>query len=230
MASDHRIHRVPGVRGANAYLLTDGPLTLIDSGLPGSARAVLDFMAALGYAPRDLKRILLTHRHPDHAGGSLALREATGAAVHAHISEIDASGLLKGTLRETLLPVDQVIEGGMTLEGGIGVIHCGGHTAGSVCYFLGNSKALFLGDMAINNVDRLSRPLSFSNEDQEQYEAALANLVELDVDAGYFGHGPPLLGGLRAALLGLRDRPRTPAWLGMLRLASMRLRGRRRRD
>ncbi|RME07775.1 MAG: MBL fold metallo-hydrolase, partial [Anaerolineae bacterium] len=76
---------------ANSYLLigTDG-LTLIDCDLPRRAQHILAAIARLGYTPRDLKRILLTHADGDHVGGLAALRAASGAAVYAHPFEADA--------------------------------------------------------------------------------------------------------------------------------------------
>src|SRR4051794_36999967 len=64
---------VPGVvqvpvLGAQVWLLTDGPLTLVDTGTRGSGRAILRAIARLGYAPADLAAIVLTHYHPDHVG------------------------------------------------------------------------------------------------------------------------------------------------------------------
>ena len=47
---------------------------LIDTGHPGKARHVLDRLSALGVAHLDY--LMLTHLHPDHAGGYFRLREA----------------------------------------------------------------------------------------------------------------------------------------------------------
>jgi glyoxylase-like metal-dependent hydrolase (beta-lactamase superfamily II) len=227
------IHRVPGVKGGNVYLLANRPLTLVDTGLPRSDRAILDFMAALGHRPEALERILLTHRHTDHAGSAASLRETTGARVCAHEAETEVvSGVrfLRGFPGTLTVPVDHALAGGEELEGGIRVVHCGGHTAGSAAYHMPGRRVLFLGDMAINNIDRLSRPLSMANEDSAAYEAALDGLLALDADAGFFGHGPPVLSGLRQALAELKARKPTPAWQGILKLAWMRLTRPRRRD
>ena len=81
------LHRVPGL--VNTYLLeTAGGLTLIDTGFPRDTAKVIRGMTLTGHRPRDVRPILLTHAHPDHIGGAAALRDATGAQVHAH--EIDA--------------------------------------------------------------------------------------------------------------------------------------------
>lgn len=223
---------MPGVRGANSYLLTEGPITLIDAGLPGSGKAVVEYMSALGLEASRLERILITHRHPDHAGGAGALREATGARVYAHrgdVNVVDDRAALESRVGAGAL-VDIVLEGGEELDGGIRVVHCGGHTQGSVAYYLPAATSLFLGDMAINNIDRLSRPIAFSNEDNAAYESGLARLTTLDAGTGYFGHGPALTDGLREALLALKGRPRSPAWRAALSLAWLRVRRRRGRD
>ncbi len=208
------VHQVPRVRGANAFLITEGPITLVDTGMPGSGGRILEFMAALGLAPGRLERILLTHRHMDHAGNAAFLRLRTGARVFAHPGDTDAATAHEGHGIEN---VDCLVEDGQLLEGGIRVVHCGGHTAGSVCYHLEARRVLFLGDMAINNIDRLSRPISFSNEDNAAYEVGLARLVALDAEAGFFGHGPPVSAGLHQALLALQARRRSPLPLAMLR-------------
>ncbi|HXH21339.1 MAG TPA: MBL fold metallo-hydrolase [Dehalococcoidia bacterium] len=221
------VHRVPGVRGANAYLLTFGPLTLVDCGLPGSGRAIIDFLAALGHPPDALQRILLTHRHPDHCGAATYLRQRTGAEVCAHAAETEVVGelrVVRGTLNLGGAIVDRLLEDGEELPGGIRAVHCGGHTAGSLSYYVPARGLLFLGDMAINNVDRLSRPIAFSNEDSDAYERGLERLAALGAEAGFFGHGPPLTQGLSSALTALCQRPRSPLWRALLRYAFLRLR------
>ena len=63
------IHQIDGVT-CNVYLIVepDG-LTLVDSGMPGAQKRILAAVQALGHAPRDVRRILLTHQHIDHVGG-----------------------------------------------------------------------------------------------------------------------------------------------------------------
>ena len=68
-----QIHRIPGVRGANAWLVaSDEGLVLVDTGLPGNGGRIVAFLAALGRAPGDLSAIALTHYDPDHAGSAAA--------------------------------------------------------------------------------------------------------------------------------------------------------------
>ena len=56
---------------ANAYLWHGGDgVTLVDTGPPGSGPAVVAALDHLGLRRRDLRRIVLTHFHDDHAGGS----------------------------------------------------------------------------------------------------------------------------------------------------------------
>lgn len=73
-----------GTRGLAALLIASpGGHVLIDGGLPESAPLILDNIRTLGFDPRDVKLILNTHEHFDHAGGIAALQRATGARVAA---------------------------------------------------------------------------------------------------------------------------------------------------
>jgi glyoxylase-like metal-dependent hydrolase (beta-lactamase superfamily II) len=215
------VRRVPGVRGGNCFLVLVEPLTLVDSGFSGSEAAVLRALTDLGRDPTDLKQILLTHRHPDHASGAAALRKATGARVFSHrgdVTETPAGWATKGR-RGASIAVDALVEDGEAIPGGFVALHTPGHTAGSVCYHLPGLSALFLGDMVINNVDRLSRPVSMSNEDNRQYEESLRRLATIEAEAGFFGHGPDLTSGLYEALGVLCLRPRRPFWSTVIRRA-----------
>ena len=84
-----------GTCGISAFLVT-GPKghVLIDSGTEAGAEAVLKNVAALGFAPRDIKILLSTHEHFDHVGGMARLQAATGAKVLA--SPVAARVLITG--------------------------------------------------------------------------------------------------------------------------------------
>jgi glyoxylase-like metal-dependent hydrolase (beta-lactamase superfamily II) len=68
------VHRVPRFGFVNAYLVVeDDGLTLVDTAVPGSRRAILRAAADLG-AP--IVRIVITHAHHDHVGSLDALAAA----------------------------------------------------------------------------------------------------------------------------------------------------------
>lgn len=55
--------------------------TLIDSGTDKGAEIVLANIRALGFDPKDVKTLLLSHEHFDHVGGMARLQASTGATV-----------------------------------------------------------------------------------------------------------------------------------------------------
>jgi glyoxylase-like metal-dependent hydrolase (beta-lactamase superfamily II) len=73
----------------NAYLLPGPPVTLVDAGpkTPSAWEALLAGLRAYGLAPADVRRIVLTHGHPDHFGQAAALAGISGAEVLAHSAD-----------------------------------------------------------------------------------------------------------------------------------------------
>lgn len=112
--------------------------------------------------------------------------------------------------------VQETVRDGDTIPclGGLRVIHTPGHTPGSICPILeSESRVLFLGDSAMNNIDRLSRPLMWDRERRRELDASLRSLRELEADVAVFGHGPPLTSDPMKAIRGLTDRPYDlPTW------------------
>src|SRR5215217_2594029 len=86
-----------GVRGLSSVLITsaDGHV-LIDGALPQSAPLIARHVAQLGFKMRDVKVILNSHVHYDHAGGIALLQKLTVAKVIA--SDIAAEVLRTGTV------------------------------------------------------------------------------------------------------------------------------------
>jgi metallo-beta-lactamase class B len=84
--------------GANdiASFLITGPEghVLIDGGYPGTAPMIMASIAELGFNVRDVKVLLNSEPHYDHAGGLAELQEASGAELWA--SESSANVLAAG--------------------------------------------------------------------------------------------------------------------------------------
>lgn len=75
-----------GVRGLTSILITSpSGDVLIDGDLPESAPIIEQHVRALGFRLTDIKLILNTHAHYDHAGGIAQLQRDTGAEVLASV-------------------------------------------------------------------------------------------------------------------------------------------------
>ena len=71
-----------GTRGLAAVLITSAQgHVLIDAALPQSADAIAANVRALGFKLKDVKWILNSHAHSDHAGGIASLQSMTGAKI-----------------------------------------------------------------------------------------------------------------------------------------------------
>src|SRR5688500_13155160 len=84
-----------GANDVAAFLIT-GPEghVLIDGGYPGTAPMIMASIAELGFDIRDVKVLLNSEPHGDHAGGLAALQQASGARLWA--SEASADGIAAG--------------------------------------------------------------------------------------------------------------------------------------
>jgi hydroxyacylglutathione hydrolase len=203
------IHLIPRVRGANAYLVKrDDGITVVDTGLPGNAGKIIDYVQSIGSHPSDIKTIVLTHSDMDHTGSVARLKEETNAKVAIH--EADAPRLsgekepkaVKGMLglllramaaiiRFNRIKADVLLKDSDIVDGLI-VIHTPGHTDGSVCLYL-PGRALFVGDALLTDDEQmLSLPRRSMSADLDQAKESIKKISELKYSVLLPGHGPPI--------------------------------------
>jgi len=86
-ATPRRIHGETwfvGTCGISALLVTSPQgHVLIDGATPEAGKQIVDNIRTLGFKPQDVRAIVLSHEHRDHAGGLAELQRATGAPVLA---------------------------------------------------------------------------------------------------------------------------------------------------
>lgn len=73
----------------NAHLVVhDGSAMLVDAGLPGTEARVEKALRRHGLGFRDIRLIVITHAHVDHAGNAARLRDLSGAPIVAHRADL----------------------------------------------------------------------------------------------------------------------------------------------
>jgi metallo-beta-lactamase class B len=134
-----------GTAGITALLVkTDDGAVLIDGGMPQAADLLLDNLRKLGVAPKDLRFILHSHAHADHAGPLAALKRATGATL---VSNAESAVLLarggandihyRDTITFPPVQADQLVQDGESIRVGgtvFTVAFTPGHTPGSMSW------------------------------------------------------------------------------------------------
>ncbi|MFD2370979.1 MBL fold metallo-hydrolase [Brevibacillus sp. GCM10020057] len=101
-----RIHLIDGFdmgvpERTGTYVIEEAELTLIETGPSPSVSHIRAGLARLGYTPEQVKYIIVTHIHLDHAGGAgLFLQECPNATVVVHPKGarhlVDPSRLIAG--------------------------------------------------------------------------------------------------------------------------------------
>ena len=132
----------------------------------------------------DIKLILLTHHHLDHAGGIDILKQHTNAPVALGVEDVGS----KPDDRVAHINPDIEIKNGDTFDLGnekISTISVPGHTNGSNCFLI--NKSLFTGDVIFPG--RAGR-----TDSVEQFDLSVKSLKNtlylLDDDIEFFpGHG-----------------------------------------
>jgi len=216
------VYTFTGLMAGRVYLIEgeDG-LTVVDAGMNSAPAKIVKQLEAMGYQAGDVKRILVTHAHPDHVGGLPELKQRTGAQVIA--SEIekpvvegiepmprpnreDLSGISRllapapATVPGT--PVDRAVADEDTIPdvlGGLVVLATPGHSPGHVSFWSPERRILFGGDVLFN-VFGLRLPPAMVTVDMEEDKRSVARLTELDARVACFGHGPALVQNTSEAL------------------------------
>ncbi len=205
------IHRVDGIRGANCYLITNRKkMLVVDTGMPGNAGKIIDYVKSLHKNPSDIKYVFLTHGDIDHIGSAAKLKTITGAklVIHAGDAPILAGkkpfrggkGLI-GIIFKLLVPLlrfrpvepDIILQGDSEMEG-FKIVSTPGHTSGSICIYE-PGKVIFTGDALISDSRGNPRPPSKRLlSDTDKASASVAKISELDYDILLAGHGSPVIG------------------------------------
>jgi glyoxylase-like metal-dependent hydrolase (beta-lactamase superfamily II) len=208
----------------NVFLIDSGELILVDVGAPNNAKAIQKAVKAIGRQITDVRHILVTHCHRDHAGSLAAVKQLTGAPAYMH--PIDAAAVRMGkTRRDYAKPapglfnkliaplglrflahgtgiepaeVEYEVQDGdvISVAGGIRVIHVPGHSGGQLAFLWEkNGGVLFAAESAVNPFG-LSPPTI--GEDFEEAMRSLAKIAALDFDTACFSHGKAIVHGASA--------------------------------
>jgi hydroxyacylglutathione hydrolase len=144
-----------------SYLICGKKICLIDSGVAGSEKIILNYLEKTGRSPQDITRLILTHSHPDHIGAARAVKRISGCTVLAHAAEKSWIEDVELQAKERPVPgfhslvggsvrVDRTVRDGeiVALDGGLAllVLHTPGHSAGSISLWLAEEGALFSAD------------------------------------------------------------------------------------
>jgi glyoxylase-like metal-dependent hydrolase (beta-lactamase superfamily II) len=192
----------------------DGGLMLIDTGTAPAAAKIEKQLRDAGRDPADVKRILLTHAHPDHVGGLPALKALTGAQVICSAVERDyVEGRLAPQVADRAqlnwigrrmwqepnplpgTPVDRVLQDGDRLDkvfGGVQVIATPGHTPGHVSFWQPARRILITGDAVGHMPWGLSLPIAAFTPDMDLARRSVSRLSRLDPEVMCMGHGNPI--------------------------------------
>lgn len=210
--------RHPSYFVCSYFIVTGNGVVLIDAGIKSNGRDFEYALSVVGKAVKDVRAILLTHWHNDHAAGASFIKSQSGARVYYHqkeapyftrqtastgirarlsdrVPEFGPLILLKGLLGTSIpcgVEASEFVTDGMQIEEEFSVIETHGHTPGHVCYFYQPKRILFAGDaLAVvgNQIRFMSRPTALNLANCRE---SMKRCLEIEFDFLCPGHRKPL--------------------------------------
>lgn len=208
-AGVHAIHLVR----VRAFALLEADVTLVDAGFAGSRGRIERGLGRLGRPLPDLRRVICTHGHPDHAGGVAEL-ETPDVEVCMHPADFarlqlgirdavrrPSRGRLLASITRPPARIRPIEDGDvLPVLGGLRVVHTPGHTPGSVCLYAPRDRILFTGDALQRRRGRVVFASPIFSDDHAAARASVRRLATLDVATIVFSHYAPLVEGANETL------------------------------
>jgi len=173
-----------GICWVSAWLITSPKGHVLIDALYGPYTAsMLDNIRQLGFDPKDIRQVVVTHGHFDHAGGAATLKAALPAARFAMTAEgwreaAEAAAQTAGRPNAwTMIDTDMVLKDGQVLQVGdirLQAFETPGHTMGTASYafdaFDGGQRhrAFTVGGLGLNAI-----------KGPEQVEAFIASIQRI---------------------------------------------------
>ncbi|WP_116245968.1 MBL fold metallo-hydrolase [Nocardiopsis sp. FIRDI 009] len=215
---------VPLPLGAStAYAIRGERTVLVDTGFADGEDRLLGRLVKAGVSPASISLVVLTHCHPDHAGGAAGLRRRLGVPVAVHEAEVSWArsgtsefyaplGLFGRVLRRTLdtgfpaFTPDVVLRDGADLAAHgvpVDVLHTPGHTPGSITLLHRDGGEALVGDLLAGSMTRRDRPgPPFLAQDTGSIRQSVRRVLDTRPTRFLFGHGRPASAASVRRLLG----------------------------
>lgn len=179
----------------NAYVLVRGnEVAVVDTGVADSQGKIEEVIKAAGRSWNDVRHVILTHYHQDHAGSMDAIMaaaaNATGYAGAEDIPQIKVS-----------MPLQAVADGAEVF--GLQIVGTPGHTAGHISVFDPIGSAFITGDALTNGDGKLGGPNPQFTADMAIAIQSVEKIGNLSFERALFGHGSPIETGASAAIAAL---------------------------
>jgi glyoxylase-like metal-dependent hydrolase (beta-lactamase superfamily II) len=162
------------------FIENEDNLTLIDPGFLSQLPILEEYIQDIGYEFKNIKRIILTHVHVDHAQAANEVKRIAGAKIYSHwiearylahnppymgppstqesINKLEKLGVSKeslskkyGSLEVEPISVDEQVSDG-DMIGSLKVIHKPGHTPGHISLYYEKDKLLLGADSIYKKV------------------------------------------------------------------------------
>ncbi len=178
---------------SNIYVIEGEYLSIID---PGNDYTAYIELFKRGYKPQDIRKVVLTHGHPEHIAGIYEFVRSYPNLIYEGILTVylheDGPEELKHILKDMkckhyfVKPGEKLDLSGFELE----VLFTPGHTLDSICLYHAPSKSVFTGDTVLPYAVASPDPMGGGRIDYHLF--SLKILMNIDINHLFPGHGPPI--------------------------------------
>jgi glyoxylase-like metal-dependent hydrolase (beta-lactamase superfamily II) len=211
---DYNIHSIHGYIQTTYLVEYKSGMLLLDAGSRADVNVIADYIKYELRRPMDdLKLIVVTHMHPDHAGGANLLRKRTGAKIAANPMANKWYRGLVGFIRHKVdllltwyvakklgkplkninysrsLKIDVPLRDGIALPGFSDwtCLFCPGHTDCDMTIYNTQTSMAYVADNIIKSKGKYYRPYPLHKP--KEYQLSLKRYLNLKVKTFLLAHG-----------------------------------------